>query len=222
MFCKREGREDMSNIFNKEVLKQMKEGLDKIKNPIKIVTFVESGKPLCDEVVTMMMQVAALNDKITFIEYNLSKNSDLAEKYGIDKVPGTTFLVENKPTRIKFYGIPSGHEINSLLFALLESSGVSIPLENKVVDTIKQINKKINIKVFVSLQCPHCPKAVMTAYKIALLNKNIDAEMIQANLYSDLSNKFEISSVPRIFFNDKDDLLGVQPIEMFIEKLKNI
>jgi alkyl hydroperoxide reductase subunit AhpF len=62
----------------------------------------------------------------------------------------------------------------------------------------------------------------MTAYKIALLNKNIDAEMIQANLYSDLSNKFEISSVPRIFFNDKDNLLGVQPIEMFIEKLKNI
>jgi glutaredoxin-like protein len=222
MFCKLEGREDMSNIFNKEVLKQMKEGLDKIKNPIKIVTFVESGKPLCDEVVSMMMQVAALNDKITFIEYNLIKNSDLAEKYGIDKVPGTTILAESEPTGIKFYGIPSGHEINSLLFALLESSGVSIPLENKVADTIKQINKKINIKVFVSLQCPHCPKAVMTAYKIALLNKNIDAEMIQANLYSDLSNKFGISSVPRIFFNDSDDLLGVQPIEMFIEKLKKI
>ncbi|UUV19526.1 thioredoxin family protein [Fusobacteria bacterium ZRK30] len=212
----------MLEIFKKEILNQLKQGLNKIKNPIKIVTFIESGKPLCDEVVTMMMQLAALNNKIKFTEYDLVKNSDLAEKYGIDKVPGTTILAEDKPTGIKFYGIPSGHEINSLLFAVLESSGIVTPLDPKLVDAIKQINKKINIKVFVSLQCPHCPKAVMTAYKIALLNKNIDAEMIQTNLYSDLANKFGISSVPRIFFNDKDDLLGVQPIEMFVDKLKKL
>ncbi len=212
----------MSEIFNKEVLSQLKQGLNKIKNPITIITFVESGKPLCDEVVTMMMQLAALNNKIKFIEYDLTKNSDLAEKYRIDKVPGTTILSENKPTGIKFYGIPSGHEINSLLFAILESSGVTTPLDNKLVEAVKQIDKKINIKVFVSLQCPHCPKAVMTAFKITLLNKNIDAEMIQTNLYNDLANKFGISSVPRIFFNDSDDLLGVQPIEMFVDKLKKL
>lgn len=212
----------MSEIFNKEVLNQLKQGLNKIKNPIKIITFIESGKPLCDEVVTMMMQLAALNNKIKFVEYDLIKNADLAEKYGIDKVPGTTILASDKPTGIKFYGIPSGHEINSLLFAVLESSGIVTPLDSKLVDTIKHIHKKINIKVFVSLQCPHCPKAVMTAYKIALLNKNIDAEMIQTNLYSDLANKFKISSVPRIIFNDSDDLLGVQPIEMFVDKLKKL
>lgn len=212
----------MSEIFNKEVLNQLKQGLNKIKNPIKIITFIESGKPLCDEVVTMMRQLTALNNKIEFVEYDIIKNSDLAKKYGIDKVPGTTILAADKPTRIKFYGIPSGHEINSLLFAVLESSGIVTPLNNKLVDDIKQINKKINIKVFVSLQCPHCPKAVMTAYKIALLNKNIDAEMIQTNLYSDLANKFKISSVPRIIFNDSDYLLGVQPIEMFVDKLKKL
>lgn len=212
----------MSEIFNKDVLKQIKEGLNEIKNPIKIITFVENGKPLCNEAIVMMTQLAALNNKIEFVKYDIIKDSDLAEEYGIDKVPGTTFLVENRHTGIKFYGIPSGHQINPLLFAILESSKITTLLEGKLVDAIKQINKKINIKVFVSLQCPHCPKAVMTAFKIALSNKNIDAEMIQANLYSDLSNKLGVSSVPRIFFNDKDDLLGVQPIELFIEKLKKI
>ncbi|MEI6856981.1 thioredoxin family protein [Psychrilyobacter sp.] len=212
----------MSEIFNKEILNQMKQGLNKIKNPIKIITFVEKGKPLCDEVVAMMIQLTTLNNKIQFEEYDLIKNSDLAEKYRIDKVPGTTILVAGKPTGIKFYGIPTGHEINSLLFAILESSGMTTPLESKLEDAIKQIHKKINIKVFVGLQCPHCPKAVMTAFKIALLNNNIDAEMIQSNLYNDLSNGFGISSVPRTFFNDKDDLLGVQPLQMFVEKLKNI
>ncbi|OQY42618.1 MAG: hypothetical protein B6227_01780 [Fusobacteriia bacterium 4572_74] len=212
----------MLDIFNKEILNQLKESLNKMKNPIKIITFVEPGKPLCDEVVTMMMQLSTLNNKIKFIEYDLIKDSIFAKKYRIDKVPGTTILVNDKPTGVKFYGIPSGHEINSLLFALLESSGMTTPLENKLVDAIKQIDKKVNIKVFVSLQCPHCPKAVMVAYKIALLNENIDAEMIQSNLYSDLSNEFGINSVPRIFFNDKDDLLGAQPIEMFIKKLKKL
>jgi len=212
----------MSEIFNRKILEQIKDGLKEIQNPIKIITFVEDGKPLCDEVVNMMIQLSTLNNKIKFIKYNIIKNYDLALKYGIDKVPGTTLLVNNKYTGIKFYGIPSGHQVNSLLFAILESSRNTNLLENKLVDAIERINKKINIKVFVSLQCPHCPKAVITAFKIALTNKNIDVEIIQANLYTDLSNKFGVSSVPRIFFNDKDDLIGVQPIELFIEKLKNI
>ena len=212
----------MSKTFSKEVFKWLKEALNNMKNPIKIITFVENEKPLCAEVTAMMKQLSLLNNKIKFIEYDLIKHSKLANKYGIDKVPGTTFLSENKPTGIKIYGIPGGHEINSLLFALLESSGIKTPLDQKLEDVIKQVKKKINIKIFVSLQCPHSPKAVMIAFKIALLNKNIDAEMIQTNLYSDLANKFKISSVPRIFFNDKDDLFGVQPIEMFVEKIKNI
>lgn len=212
----------MSKIFNKEILNQVKQGLNRIKNPIKIITFTEDNKPLCNEVVAMMTQLTTLNNKIEFEKYDLFTNSDLAKKYEIDKIPGTTILVSNKPTGIKFYGIPTGHEINSLLFAILESSGMSTPLESKLENTIKKIDKKINIKVFVSMQCPHCPKAVMTAFKIALLNENIDAEMIQAKLYSKLSNDFGINSVPRTFFNDKDDLLGVQPLQMFVEKLKNI
>lgn len=212
----------MSEIFSNQILNQLKQGLSKMKNPIKIITFVENGKPLCEEVISMMVQLSILNKNIKFVKYDLIKDFKLAKKYEIDKVPGTTILVKNKPTGVKFYGIPSGHEINALMFALLEISGMTTPLENKLVDAIKQVNKKINIKVFVSLQCPHCPKAVMTAFKIAILNKNINAEMIQANLYSNLSNKFGVSSVPRIFFNDNDDLMGVQPIEMFIEKLKNL
>lgn len=212
----------MSKIFNKEVLKQIKEGFNEIKNPIKIITFVENKKPLCDEVVEMMMELSTLNDKIEFIEYDFIKDNELAKKYGINKVPGTTFLVNNKHNRIKFYGLPNGHQVNSLLFAMLESSNMTTLLESKLIDDIQKIKKKINIKVFVNLQCPHCPKAVITAFKIALINKNIDVEIIQTNLYSNLSNKFKVNSVPRIFFNDKDDLLGAQPIELFIEKLKNI
>ncbi|MGB6127485.1 MAG: thioredoxin family protein [Psychrilyobacter sp.] len=212
----------MSEIFSNQILNQLKQGLSKIKNPIEIITFVENGKPLCEEVISMMVQLSTLNKKINFVKYDLIKDFKLAKKYGIDKVPGTTILVKNKPTGVKFYGIPSGHEINALMFALLEISGMTTPLENKLVDAIKEINKKINIKVFVSLQCPHCPKAVITAFKIAILNKNINTEMIQADLYNNLSNKFGVSSVPRIFFNDKDDLMGVQPIEMFIEKIQNL
>lgn len=212
----------MSEIFNRKVLEQIKDGLKEIENPIKIITFTEDGKPVCDEVVNMMTQLSALNNKIEFIKYDIIRNSDIALKYGIDKVPGTTLLANNKHTGIKFYGIPGGHQLNSLLFAILESSRVTNLLENKLIDAIEQINKKINIKVFVSLQCPHCPKAAITAFKIALASENIDVEIIQANLYIDLSNEFEVSSVPRIFFNDKDDLLGVQPVELFIKKLTNI
>jgi glutaredoxin-like protein len=211
----------MAELFNDEILKQLKEALSEIDNPMEIVTFVEDGKPLCDETVTMMSQLAELNDKLSFTKYDLQKDAEKAKEFGIDKAPGTTFVLNGVGNGVKFYGIPGGHEINSLIFALIESSNNKTSLGEEIEKAIKAIDKKVNIKVFVGLGCPHCPQAVMIAQKAAMINPNIEAEMIQADLYEDLSRKFGIRSVPHTFFNDKENILGAQPIPAFLEKLQN-
>jgi glutaredoxin-like protein len=211
----------MAELFNDDILKQLKDALKEIENPMEIVTFVESGKPLCDETVSMMKQLSELNDKLSFTEYDLDKDTEKAKEFGIDKAPGTTFVLNGVGNGVKFYGLPGGHEINSLIFALIESSNNKTTLGEDIENAIKAIDKKVNIKVFVGLGCPHCPQAVMIAQKAAMINPNIEAEMIQADLYEDLSRKFGIRSVPHTFFNDKENILGAQPIPAFLEKLQN-
>jgi glutaredoxin-like protein len=207
-----------------EIRTQLSETLESLGQSVK-VHFFKSEKQcnLCEETKTLLEEITTISDKVILEVYDFDEDKELAEKYGIDKVPGFTLLREDDSlTGMKFYGPPAGYEINSFIFALLEASGKEQELPKELVDKIKTIDKEINIKVFVGLSCPHCPGAVITANKLALLNPNINAEMIEASLFDSLSNEFGISSVPRIFFNDKEDLLGAQPIEEFIKVIENL
>ena len=82
------------------------------------------------------------------------------------------------------------------------------------------ITEPTNIKVFVTLGCPHCPGAVNKAHLLALMNPNIVGEMVEAQTFSELSNRFNVSSVPHIVINDKHSFVGNQPLESFLDEIQ--
>jgi alkyl hydroperoxide reductase subunit AhpF len=88
------------------------------------------------------------------------------------------------------------------------------------LDRIAKINKPVNIKVFVTLSCPHCPGAVQNAHRLAMLNPNIKAEMIEANTFPALSQQYKVSGVPKIVINETFELLGNQPLEAFLNEIE--
>jgi alkyl hydroperoxide reductase subunit AhpF len=86
-------------------------------------------------------------------------------------VPAVVMLDQDgNDTNIRFFGIPGGYEINSFLGALLEVSGERQELPADILKRIQKIDKDIHIQVFVTLSCPHCPGAVITAHRLALEN----------------------------------------------------
>jgi len=46
--------------------------------------------------------------------------------------------------------------------------------------------------------------------------------MIEATTFSKLSQKYHVSSVPKIVFNDKREILGNQPIEVFLNEIEKL
>jgi len=209
-------------MFNEEIEKQLKEVLNNLVNPITIALFTQDGEcETCDETRGYMQEVEALNNKIKFKEYNINKDSELAKNYHVEMVPSIVLLNDKEEyLGIKFNGIPAGHEINSFIPALLEVSGHVSELPENLQTRINNITKPTNIKVFITLGCPHCPGAVQKAHKLALSNKYIDAEMIEAQTFNDISNKFNVSSVPKIVINDQYELIGDQPLEAFLNEIE--
>jgi predicted DsbA family dithiol-disulfide isomerase len=57
---------------------------------------------------------------------------------------------------------------------------------------------------------------------MALMNPFIDAEMVEAETFFDLSNKFNVSGVPKIVINEKHELLGNQPIQAFLAEMERV
>lgn len=213
----------MNKLFNAEVSAQIKSILDGMINPITIKLFVDGDCDTCQETKQLLTETAELSDKITLITQEVSDASDDLVNYNIEMTPSFVFLDADLNYRgVKFNGIPAGHEINSFLSAIMEMSGVTYELSNDVLKRIEKINKPVDIKVFVTLSCPHCPGAVQTAHRIAMLNPNVKGQMIEAQTFYDLSNKFNVSGVPKIIINDSLELLGNQPIEEFLKKIESL
>lgn len=211
-------------MFNEEIQGQLKEVFEEMKGDVTIALFTKEGEcPTCEETRAYMEEVSELTDKIHLAEYDIHKDAELAKSYNVVMVPSIVLLDANREYKgVKFNGIPAGHEINSFIPAILEVSGNVSEMPKELEERIMKIDKPMNIKVFITLSCPHCPGAVQKAHKMALMNPFIDAEMIEAETFGELSMKHNVSGVPKIVINDEYDLIGNQPIQEFLNTMEKI
>lgn len=214
----------MKKMFNDDLQKQLREVFEGLIDEVTIALFTEAGDCYtCAETIGYMEEFDELSDKIHLKKYDINENADLAKIYHVEMVPSIVILdAQDNYRGVKFNGIPAGHEINSFISALLEVSGNFSEVPEDLTKRIEKINKPVNIKVFVTLSCPHCPGAVQKAHKLALMNNNIEAEMIEAQTFDELSMHFNVSGVPKIVINNQHELVGNQPIQAFLDKMELI
>jgi glutaredoxin-like protein len=204
------------SLFNQETKDQLKQIFAGLKNPVTIALFTEDDCASCPDTVNFMTEVKDLSEHLNLENYSLDSHE--AKTMQVDKAPAIVLLDSNKKNHhVKFYGIPAGHEINSFISGLMEVSGAGESLPEPMRDKLDGLDKKVNIKVFVTLSCPHCSGAVSKAHKLAFENENIQAEMIECATFPELANQYNVSGVPKIVFNDGEELIGNQPFEQFLE-----
>lgn len=206
-------------LFNDETKKQLEDIFKGLKNQVNIALFTdETNCDSCKDTTEFMTEVKGLSTKIGLHQFDIKKDEEKANLYGVVKAPTIVLLDEdNKDYGVVFSGIPAGHEINSFISGLMElsGSGEALPAEMKV--KLETLDKPVKIKVFVTLSCPHCSGAVSKAHKLAYENANIEAEMIECGTFPELANQYNVSGVPKIVFNDTEELVGNQPFEQFLE-----
>ncbi len=213
------------SLFNDEAKKQIKTILDKMQDKVEIIFFTQEIEcKTCKDTHDFVKEVSALSDKLDFTVYDFVKNKKEAKALGIEKIPAIALAdKDGNDTRIRFYGVPGGYEINSFLTSIVEVSGGGEALETETLDKIKALDKKIHIQVFVTMSCPYCPQAVINAHRIALENKNVIADMVEAGTFPHLSNKHNVTGVPKIVINDgAEEMVGAQPIEKMLDSIANL
>lgn len=213
----------MERLLNEEVKTTLKSVLSEMVDDVYVKVYVSDLTcDTCQETHQLLDEMSELTDKLKYELIETKREPSLGADYGIVRYPTIVLLDKNQEDKgVRFNGIPAGHEINSLLAALIDMSGKSMDLDEKTKEAIKAIDKETNIKVFVTLSCPHCPGAVTTAHRIAMLNPLVTAEMVEAQTFGELSMKHNVSSVPKIVINDKFDFVGNQPMEVFLNTIQN-
>lgn len=214
----------MEKLLNNEITEQVKEFLSAMVNPVKIVIFTtKSNCATCAQTLQLLNEISEITGKVTVEQKDLDEDKEYAKQYNVTLTPSfIMFDHEDKYLGVRFNGIPAGHEFNSFLNAIMFMSGYDLGFDEKTIEAVKNIKSPVDIKVFVTLSCPHCPGAVSTAHRLAILNDNIEASMIEAQTFMEMSQKYNVSGVPKIVINDKYELLGNQPVEAFLKELAKI
>jgi len=189
-------------------------------NPVKLVFFTqEIACQFCRETGQILEEVAELSDKITVETYNFVTDKEVADRYGVDKIPAT-IVMGDVDYGIRFYGIPSGYEFTSLIEDVIDVSRGKTELLPETADALAQIEEPVHIQVFVTPTCPYCPSAVRMAHSLAIASENVRADMVEAIEFPHLANKYSVYGVPRTVINEETHLEGAAPEPLFLAKVK--
>lgn len=212
------------SILPDGIKSDLKMVLAELKDDVNIEFFTQEFECyMCKENRELVYDVAALNDKIKVKVNDFSYDLNRAEELGVDKIPAMVLLDKNnKDNGVKFFGIPAGYELNSLVKSILEVSGVKDDLPEHIMKRIKAIDKPVHIQVFVSLTCPYCPPAVVAAHRLALENEMIKADMVEISTFVYLANKYNITGVPQTIINDTVVIDGAQSLENIIDEIEKL
>ena len=206
-------------LFDAKIQQQLKDVLNNMKDEVQIINFTQEIEcPMCRETRQFVEEIGSLSDKLKVKVYNFVRDREMSVKYRIDKIPAIVLLdKEGNDHGIRFFGLPGGYEINSFLGSIIELSGKREPIPEDIMKRIKAVDRDVHIQVFVGLGCPHCPAAVSTAHRLAMENSRIKADMIDASNFVPLSQKYNVTGVPKIVINDKFELMGDHPVNTFLD-----
>jgi glutaredoxin-like protein len=192
---------------------------EKLENPVKIVVFTQEIEcQFCSQTRQLIEEVAALNDKIKVEVYSFVTDAEKAKEYGIDKVPAIAIIGE-KDYGVKYYGLPFGYELQTLLEGIINVSEGRTDIPDEVKQRLKEIKTPVHIQVFVTLTCPYCPTVASIAYKFAIESDLIKADVIDSTEFPHVGLKYNVMGVPKTVINEKIEFAGVLPEDLFLEHI---
>jgi glutaredoxin-like protein len=215
-------------LLDDRIKEEIKKIFDELKESVKLIVFTQNslvtipGKECatCRDNRTLIEEVATLSDKISIEVYDFTHDKEKVEQYKIEKIPATV-IQGSKDHGIRMYGLPAGYEFSTLLNAIKIVSTINTELSEKTLEKLKTVSKPVHIQVFVTPTCPYCSTAAVTAHRMALASDQITADVISAQEFPLLSQRYNVYAVPKIVINESTAFEGAVPEDAFLEKVMN-
>lgn len=219
----------MEQLLNDDIQGQVKEAFSQLDGRVEVLFFGQQEDcEYCDQTLQLLEEVSALSDKIHLSQYDLEQDAELAEQYNVDKTPGFVIAGHSNGDLVdygvRFAGVPAGHEFSSLIQDIILVSGGDSRLSQGTRDLLANLEKPVSLQVFVTPTCPYCPQAVILAHQMAMESPFVQAEMVEATEFPELSSRHGVSGVPQTTINDgAGNVVGAVPEQqLFAEILRSI
>ena len=121
-----------------------------VVTPVRLVVFTQTfGCDTCYEARQTADQIASLSERISVEEHNLVLDKDEVVEYQIDRVPAIA-VVSEEDVGIRYYGVPTGFEVESLVSAIEIVAGLAPAVSAATQSALDKLDQDLRICVFVT------------------------------------------------------------------------
>jgi len=175
----------------------------------------------CTQTQQLLEELAGLSPKLHLEIIDFYQQNQLAQEQGVSRIPATVVEVDGS-SRVKFYGIPMGYELTTLVEDIkIISRGIS-PLNMNTRKKLREVNKPVHIQVFVAPEPTPHPGQDRLAHAFALDCPNITADAIEIHEFPALAQSYGVRSVPLTVINEYTRLAGPVSERHLLQKVLEV
>mgnify|MGYP006282172127 CR=1 FL=1 len=211
------------SVLSADDRSEVNQVLTELDDAVTVHVFTEDECEYCEQTLDLYDDVAGESEHVSVEIHDM--DDPLAEELGARKYGGApvTVITRGDVTGVRYFGIPSGQEFSSFLQDLIVVSrgAGETPLPEEVREQVREIDQPVELKVFVTPTCPHCPRAVRVAHDMAVENDLIEADAIESQEFRELSQEYGVRGVPQINVNETGQFTGGLPPQRFLEEVRS-
>lgn len=195
-------------MLDSSLKEQLRGYLERITRSIEINASLDDSSA-AEELSALLADIAALSDKITVIK---QPSHD-------QRTPSFSIGTPGSEARIRFAGVPMGHEFTSLVLALLQVGGHPSKATQALIEQVRQLSGEYRFETYISLSCQNCPDVVQALNLMSVLNPNVRHTMIDGALFQSEVETRQVMAVPTVFLNGEKFGQGRMSLEEIVAKL---
>lgn len=197
-------------MLDDELKSQLKTYLGYLKRPV-VLTAALDETPASSELSALLADIAQTSSMIRVEE-------SLAAAEGVRR-PSFAVHADNEPARIRFAGLPLGHEFTSLVLALLHVGGHAPKVSDEVLKQVESLEGTLHFETYFSQSCQNCPDVVQALNLMAARNPRITHTAVDGALFQAEVSERQVMAVPTLYLNGERFGQGRMELEELLAKL---
>jgi alkyl hydroperoxide reductase subunit F len=187
---------------------QLEAVLGRLTQPLAITAFLDDGEA-SSEMRALLRDLAGTSSLLTVTE-----SAD-----GAERVPSFAIHLPGQEPRVVFAGLPLGHELTSLILALLHVGGYPPKVSDEALAQIGQLDRELRFETYFSQSCQNCPDVVQALNLMAAKNPRVRHVAVDGALFRGEVDERKVMAVPTVFLNGEPFGQGRMELEQILAKL---
>ncbi len=187
---------------------QLQGYLEGLQETVEVAASIDDSAA-SGEMLELLRDIASMSPRISLAVRR--EDSQVAPSFSLSRA--------GEAPRVRFAGVPMGHEFTSLVLALLQVGGHPPKADAALLDQVRALEGELVFETFVSLSCQSCPDVVQALNLMAVVNPRVRHTMIDGALFQTEVERRAVMGVPCVFLNGEPFSQGRMLLAEILAKL---